>query len=281
MVRGSAPASRGLAPRQISKDGIVIARAGCFGAPLMKVLGIDIGGSAIKGAPVDTSTGRLLAERFKIETPLLLSPTEMADAAGMIAAHFRWRGPVGVGFPGVIHGGTILTSANLDKKFIGCDGIRLFSKAVGTSVALTNDAAAAGLAEMQFGAGRKFGGKALMLTLGTGVGSVLFFRGALFPCELGHLQMDGRDAEKRVAASVKHRKDLSWKEWGTRLGHYIRILEEILWPELIIIGGGVSAKHEKFFKYVKSRARMVPAEFLNEAGIVGAALWAEQERRAR
>ena len=246
----------------------------------MKVLGIDIGGSAIKGAPVDTATGRLLGARFKIETPLLLSPAEMADAAGMIAAHFRWRGPVGIGFPGVIHGGTILTSANLDKKFIGCEGVRkLFSKVIGRRVALTNDAAAAGLAEMRFGTGRDFGGKALLLTLGTGVGSVLFFRGSLFPCELGHLQMDGRDAEKRVAASVRHRKGLSWKQWGTRLGSYIRILEEILWPELIIIGGGVSAKHEKFFKYVKSRARMVPAEFLNEAGIVGAALWAERERR--
>src|SRR3984957_16570734 len=246
----------------------------------MRVLGIDIGGSAIKGAPVETATGRLLADRFKIETPLLLSPTEMADAAGMIAAHFRWRGPVGIGFPGVIHGGSILTSANLDKKFIGIDGIKLFGKATGLPVALINDAAAAGLAEMRFGTGRNFGGKALMLTLGTGVGSVLFFRGALFPCELGHLQMDGRDAERRVAASVKHRKDLSWKEWGTRLGTYIEILENILWPELIVIGGGISAKHAKFFKYVKTRAKLVPAEFLNEAGIVGAALWAERERRA-
>ena len=240
----------------------------------MKVLGIDIGGSAIKGAPVDTSTGRLLGERFKIETPNLLSPREMADAAGMIAAHFRWRGPVGIGFPGVIHGGTILTSANLDKKFIGCDGLKLFGQGTGLPVALTNDAAAAGLAEMRFGAGRNFGGKALMLTLGTGVGSVLFFRGSLFPCELGHLPMDGRDAEKRVAASVKHRKGLSWKQWGTRLGCYIGILEEILWPELIIIGGGVSAKHGKFFKFIQPRARLVPAEFLNNAGIVGAALFA-------
>jgi len=245
----------------------------------MKVLGIDIGGSAIKGAPVETSTGRLLAERFKIETPLLLSPTEMADAAGMIAAHFRWRGPVGIGFPGVIHGESILTSANLDKKFIGCNGVRLFGNAIGLPVALLNDAAAAGLAEMRFGAGRNFKGKALLLTLGTGVGSVLFYRGALFPCELGHIQMDGRDAEKRVAASVRQRKDLSWKQWGTRLGDYVDMLDRILWPELIIIGGGVSARHEKFFKYVKPRVKMVPAEFQNEAGIVGAALWAERERR--
>jgi polyphosphate glucokinase len=245
----------------------------------MKVLGIDIGGSAIKGAPVDTKTGKLLAGRFKIDTPLTLSPGEMADAAGMIAAHFKWRGPVGIGFPGVIHGGTILTSANLDKKFIGCDGIKLFGKEIQAPVALINDAAAAGLAEMQFGSGRNYPGKAMLLTLGTGVGSALFFRGRLFPCELGHLRMHGKDAEKRVAASVKHRKDLSWKEWGGRLDRYIRSLEDILWPELIIIGGGVSAKHDRFFKYLKTRARLVPAQFLNEAGIVGAALWAEQERR--
>ena len=227
---------------------------------------------------MDASTGRLLAGRFKIETPLLLSPSEMADAAAMIAAHFKWRGPVGIGFPGVIHGGTILTSANLDKKFIGCDGIRLFGKATGLPVALINDAAAAGLAEMRFGTGRDFGGKALLLTLGTGVGSVLFFRGSLFPCELGHLKIHGRDAERRVAASVKQRKDLSWKRWGERLNKYIGTLEDILWPELIIIGGGISAKHAKFFKYLNTRAKVVPAEFLNEAGIVGAALWAERER---
>jgi polyphosphate glucokinase len=245
----------------------------------MKVLGIDIGGSAVKGAPVETKTGRLLAERFRLETPLRLSPAEMADAIGEVVAHFKWKGPVGIGFPGVIHGHHILTSANLDKKFIGCDGIGLFSKGAGTRVALINDAAAAGLAEMRFGTGKDFPGKALMLTLGTGVGSVLFFRGALFPCELGHLKSHGRDWEKRVAASIKNKKDLSWKEWGTRLGKYIAILENVLWPELIIIGGGVSARHRKFFKYVRPRARMVPAEFENEAGIVGAALWAEQEHR--
>jgi polyphosphate glucokinase len=246
----------------------------------MRVLGIDIGGSAIKGAPVDTATGRLLSGRFRIETPLQLSPVEMADAAGMIGAHFRWRGPVGIGFPGAVHGGTILTSANLDKKFIGCDAAKLFSKALGRPVAVTNDAAAAALAEMKFGAGRRFDGRALMLTLGTGIGSVLFFRGALFPCELGHLQMEGRDAERRVSAAARKSKGLSWKQWGRGLNRYIGILEDLFWPELIIIGGGVSAKNEKFFRYIDTRARLVPAEFLNEAGIVGAALWAERERRS-
>jgi len=131
---------------------------------------------------------------------------------------------------------------------------------------------------MEFGAGRGFGGKALMITLGTGVGSALFQRGVVFPCELGHLPFKGKDAEKHVAASVRKRKNLSWAEWGGRVNSYLQLLEKVLWPERIIIGGGVSAKHERFFPYLKLRARVVPAEFLNEAGIVGAALWAEREK---
>jgi polyphosphate glucokinase len=243
----------------------------------MNALGIDIGGSALKGAPVDTTTGRLLAPRYRISTPDLLTPAEMAAAAVEIAQHFRWRGRIGIGFPGVIHGPRILTSANLHQDFIDCDAGRLFGKALGRPVGLLNDAAAAGLAEMKFGAGAGFSGTALLLTLGTGVGSVLFHRGAIFPCEFGHLPYKGKSAEKHVAASVKEAKDLSWKEWGGRLHKYIRVLETVLWPELIIIGGGVSAKHRKFFKYLKTRARLVPAEFLNEAGIVGAALRAVEK----
>ncbi len=244
----------------------------------MKALGIDIGGSALKGAPVDTNTGKLLAERFRIETPERLTPAQMAKAVVDIAEHFQWRGPIGIGFPGVIFGPKILTSSNLHKDFIGCDGDKLFTKATGLPVGLINDAAAAGFAEMRFGAGRGFAGKALLLTLGTGVGSALFYRGTLIPCELGHLPMKGKSAEKRVAASVKEGKDLSWEKWGHRLNEYIAILEKIIWPELIIIGGGVSAKHEKFFKYIKTRAKLVPAEFFNESGIVGAALNAEEQR---
>jgi len=240
----------------------------------MKALGIDIGGSAIKGAPVDLVTGQLLGERFRLETPEPVSPAEMARKAKEIAAHFDWRGLVGIGFPGVIQGPRIMTSANLHKGFIGCDGVKLFSQALDHPVALINDAAAAGLAEMKFGAGRGFEGKALLLTLGTGVGSALFYRGVLIPCELGHLPWKRKSAEKHVAASVREEKDLSWEEWGERLGKYVHVLERVLWPELIIIGGGVSAKHRKFFQYVKPRARMVPAKFLNGAGIVGAALWA-------
>ena len=258
--------------------GIAIERRLSLSERTMKVLGIDIGGSALKGAPVDIRTGRLLAERFRIATPETLSPAEMARAAAELARHFRWRGPVGIGFPGVIHGPRILTAANLDKRFVGCDGEKLFARATGCEVSMINDAAAAGLAEMRFGAGRGFAGKTLLLTLGTGVGSALFYRGVLFPCELGHLPLKGHDAEKHVAASVKERKDLSWAKWGARLGKYIRVLERILWPELIIIGGGVSAEHRKFFGYLKPRARLVPARFLNEAGIVGAALWAAEKK---
>ena len=245
----------------------------------MKALGIDIGGSALKGAPVNTTTGKLLAERFRIATPENLTPAAMARAVAEIAAHFRWRGRIGVGFPGVIHGTRIMTSANLHPAFVGCDGGKLFSNTVGRPVALVNDADAAGIAEMRFGAGRGFDRTVLMLTLGTGVGSALFYRGQLFPnSELGHMPVRGKSAEKFVAASVREKKNLSWEEWGGELRHYVHTLEKILWPELIIIGGGVSAKHRKFFKFVKPRAKMVPAEFLNEAGIVGAAMWGAQAK---
>jgi polyphosphate glucokinase len=245
----------------------------------MKALGIDIGGSAVKGAPVDTKTGRLLAERFRIATPDALSPAQMGRAIWEIAEHFDWQGPIGVGFPGVIHGPRILTSANLHPDFIGCDAVKVFSKASGCPVALLNDAAAAGLAEMKFGAGRGFMGKVLLLTLGTGVGSALAYQGMVVPCEFGHALHEGKSYEKFVAASVRERENLTWKKWGRRLSEYLHELERFLWPELIIIGGGVSAKHDKFFPCLKTRARLVPAEFFNQAGIVGAALWAAEVKK--
>ena len=245
------------------------------GPSFMKALGIDIGGSAIKGAPVDTSTGQLLAERHRIEIAKDMPPARVAAAAKELAAHFKWRGPIGVGFPGVIEGGTIRTSANLHPKFIDCDGAKLFGKATGCPVAMINDAAAAAIAEMRFGAGRGVTGKTLVLTLGTGVGSVLASQGVVVPLELGHFPWkNGKDAEKYVAASVREEKDLSWDEWGGRLHDYIAVLESLFWPELIIIGGGVSSKHKKFFKFIHARAKLVPAEFLNQAGIAGAAMWA-------
>jgi len=238
----------------------------------MKILGIDIGGSALKGAPVDSATGRLLAERFRIETPQVVTPATMAKHVAEIARHFKWNGPIGIGFPGVIHGSHILTSANLHRKFIGCDGGKLFAKATRCPVTLTNDAAAAALAEMRFGAGRGFQGKALLLTLGTGIGSSLCYHGMVVPCEFGHLPLHGKSAERYVSSSARKRRGLSWAKWGRELNDYLGTLEQILWPELIIIGGGVSAKSRKFFPYLKTRAKLVPAKFLNEAGIVGAAL---------
>jgi polyphosphate glucokinase len=242
----------------------------------MKILGIDIGGSALKGAPVDTVTGRLVGERFKIETPDVVTPERSAKIAAEIARHFRWKGPIGIGFPGVIHGRRILTSANLHKRFIGCDGVKLFEKATRCKVTLTNDAAAAAVAEMRFGAGKNFDGKTLLLTLGTGIGSSICYQGTVVPTEFGHLQIHGKSAEWYVSSSARKRRDLSWEDWGRELSDYIQSLERVLWPELIIIGGGVSAKNEKFFRYLKVRARLVPAKFLNEAGIVGAALAARR-----
>ena len=238
----------------------------------MKVLGIDIGGSALKGAPVDIKTGKLVAERIRIETPKIVTPAAAAKIVAEIARHFKWRGPIGIGFPGVVQGSRIYTSANLHKKFIGCDGGKLFAKATRCRVTLTNDAAAAALAEMTFGAGRGFKGKTLLLTLGTGIGSALCYHGMVVPTELGHLPMHGKSAERFVSSSARKRRGLSWAEWGLELGEYVGVLEKVLWPELIIVGGGVSAKSRKFFRFVKPRARMVPAKFLNEAGIVGAAL---------
>ena len=245
----------------------------------MKVLGIDIGGSALKGAPVDTKTGELLAERFRIETPHQVSPKDMAQIVADIAAHFRWKGKIGVGFPGVIQANVTWTAANLDKNFIGTDLGKLFGAASGCRVSVINDADAAGIAEMRFGAGKGHPGNVLLLTLGTGVGSAMFYRGILYPnTEFGHLIMDGVDAEKLVAASIRKEEDLSWHQWGKRLNRYLQMVEVALNPELIILGGGVSAKSDKFFKYLKVRAKLVPASFLNEAGIVGAAMAASERK---
>jgi len=246
----------------------------------MKVLGIDIGGSAVKGAPVDTTTGKLLQERFRIETPKPLTPRAMAQTIAELADHFKWHGLIGVGFPGVVHGSRTRTSANLHAQFVGLDTGKLLAQATGCSVAMINDADAAGIAEMKFGAGRGISETVLLLTLGTGVGSALFYNGELFPnTELGHFPIRGKSAERFVSSAARKRRGLTWQAWGAELGGYLRTLERLLWPELIIIGGGVSAKRQKFFRYVKCRTPFVAAAAQNEAGIVGAALWAEQRLR--
>jgi polyphosphate glucokinase len=250
---------------------IAVASKGYLSA--MTILGIDIGGSALKGAPVDTKTGKLLAERHRIATPEALSPKEMAAAIKQLAAHFNWKGPVGVGFPGVVHENVIRTCSNLHKEFIGLDAGKLFSKTVGRAVGLVNDADAAGVAEVAFGAGKGHRGTVLMLTFGTGVGSALFLDGKLYPnSEFGHLKIKGKSAERFVSAAAKDRKKLSFKKWAHQVSDYLNQLEDVIWPDLIIVGGGISADHEKWFNHLKLRTPITPAAFFNEAGIVGAAL---------
>jgi len=241
----------------------------------MKILGVDIGGSSLKGAPVDTKSGRLLAERHRIETPTRLAPAEMGAAIARMAAHFDWKGPVGVGFPGVVQGSFVRTSANLHPDFVGLDAAAEFERAVGAEVSLVNDADAAGLAEVAFGAGRDVKGTVLMLTFGTGVGSALFLDGALCPnSEFGHLKKNGESWERLVSAAAKERRGLDYPSWAAEVGEYLREVEFLVWPELIIAGGGISADHAKWFPHLKIRSKIVPAEFLNEAGLVGAALHA-------
>lgn len=239
----------------------------------MKILGIDIGGSAFKGAPVDTKTGKLLAERLRVEIGSPCSLAEGREAARQIARHFQWKGPVGIGFPAIVLGDKIADVGNLGKEWQGQNGAALFSRAMGAKVKLLNDADAAGLAEMKFGAGRGQQGTVLMLTFGTGIGSALFYRGRLFPnAELGYIPWRGKPIEHYASAAARKRARLDWPEWTDRVNLYLKVVERLFSPELIIIGGGVSKKSDKWFKYIQAQAKVVPAAMENDAGIVGAAL---------
>ena len=239
----------------------------------MKVLGIDIGGSAFKGAPVDTKTGRLLADRHRVEVDAPCPTTQGLAAVREIARHFAWHGPVGIGFPSVIQSNRIGPVGNLGHNWENKDGAVLFGRATGGKVLLCNDADAAGLAEMKFGAGQGHQGSVLMLTMGTGIGSALFFQGRLMPnLEFGHIPWKGKPIERFASAAVRKRRGLSWREWALRVNVFLEVVERLCSPELIIIGGGVSKKSDKWFKYLKAKARVVPAKLQNEAGIVGAAL---------
>jgi polyphosphate glucokinase len=240
----------------------------------MHVLGIDIGGSGIKAAPVDVTTGKLLADRQKIETPRPALPDAVADVVKQLTTAFDWSGPVGITFPGVVTDGVTRTAANLDPAWIGLDTAALFAKAAGNSVRVLNDADAAGVAEMTFGAGVGEQGTVLMLTFGTGIGSALFIKGILVPnTEFGHVELRGQDAEKRASERAKDLHDLSWGKWAERVDEYLQHIEAVLSPSLFIVGGGVSRQSEKWVPRLTGiRARIVPAALLNEAGIVGAAM---------
>ena len=238
-----------------------------------QAFGIDIGGSGMKAAPVRVATGELTAERFKILTPKPATPETMAPVVAELVEHFAWRGPVGVTFPGVVRHGVIHSAANVDKAWLDTDADALFTEASGADVHVVNDADAAGLAEVRFGAGRDVPGVVIVLTFGTGIGSGMFIDGVLVPnTELGHLEIDGHDAEKRAAASAREREGLSWADWATRVQRYLETVVSLFSPALIIVGGGASRKADKWVPHLDVGVDVVPATLENEAGIVGAAL---------
>jgi polyphosphate glucokinase len=237
------------------------------------VLGIDIGGTGIKGAPVDTRSGQLLADRHRILTPHPATPDAVSNVVAELARFFEWTGPSGATFPAIVKHGIAYSAANVDPSWIGTNAAQLFTEAFGGEVTVINDADAAGLAEVTFGAGKGRGGVVIMITLGTGIGSALFVDGTLVPnTELGHLKMGKKDAEQRAAESVREDENLSWKEWSARLDEYLLMVEALFSPDLFIVGGGISKKAEKFLPRLKVQTEIVPAQLLNEAGIVGAAL---------
>jgi polyphosphate glucokinase len=239
----------------------------------MNVYGIDVGGSGIKGAPVDTETGELTAERIRKKTPKPATPEAIVETAVEVVRSSGWDGPVGCGFPAVVKDGVVRTAANIDDANVGFDLQGRLEEELDDPVRVINDGDAAGLAEMRWGAGKGVDGVVLMLTLGTGIGTSLFVEGRLVPnTEFGHIEVRGKDAEHRAADSARKRDDLSWKEYAGRLDEYLHRVENLLWPDLIVIGGGISKKSEKFLPHLTARTRIVPAEMLNEAGIVGAAL---------
>jgi polyphosphate glucokinase len=240
----------------------------------MHALGIDIGGSGIKAAPVDVTTGKFLADRLKIETPHPALPDPVANVVRRLTTYFNWSGPVGITFPGVVTDGVTRTAANMDPAWVGLDAASLFAQAAGNPVQVLNDADAAGMAEMTFGAGVGEKGTVLMLTFGTGIGSALFTQGILVPnTEFGHVEIRGEDAEKRASERAKELHDLSWGKWAGRVDEYLHHIEAVLWPSLFIVGGGVSKQADKWVPRLTGiRARIIPAAMLNDAGIVGAAM---------
>ena len=244
----------------------------------MAILGIDIGGSGLKGAPVDTVRGELLAERYRVPTPQPSDVTRVVEAVAEVAGQFDGYDRVGVTFPGVVVDGVTRTAANVDKSWLDAHAADLFSDRLGKPVTVLNDADAAGVAEVEFGAGRNQRGLVMMLTFGTGIGSALFLDGALIPnTEFGHLELQGKDAELRASDRIREAEDMSWEKWAGRVQEYLRHVEMLLSPRLFIIGGGVSKKADRFFPLIDIRTPFVPATLLNNAGIIGAAVTAEQQ----
>lgn len=241
----------------------------------MEVLGIDIGGSGIKGAIVDTEKGLLINERIRIETPKPATPEAIAKTVKQLVLLHNWNGIIGCGFPAVVKQNFVLTASNIDKSWINVNIKELFAKYISNPCIFINDADAVGLAESCFGAGIQENRLILVITLGSGIGSALIYNHTLIPnSEFGHLRMKGKVAEKLASSAVKERKNLSWKEWGKRLNEYFQYMEFLINPDLIIVGGGISKKHQRYFKYIKVKCPLIPANMFNNAGIIGAALYA-------
>ena len=239
----------------------------------MQILGIDIGGTGIKGAPVETDTGVLLVERYRLPTPVGAKPQPVAAVVKEVATQFFWHAPIGCGFPAVIRDGVAESAANIHPKWIGTNVAQLFSEATQCPVYVLNDADAAGLAEVTFGAGRGVNGVVLMITIGTGLGSALFVDGKLVPnTELGHIEVECDDAESIASDVVRKQQDLSWKKWAKRFDKYLNTLKNLFSPDLIILGGGAVKKQDQFLPLLTVQTRIVPAVLGNDAGIVGAAL---------
>jgi len=243
------------------------------------VLGVDIGGSGIKGAPVDLATGALLVPRYRIPTPRRSTPDKVAGVVAKVAKHFDWHGPIGCTFPAVIKAGVAHTAANVDESWIGTDVDAVLSAATGCPVTVMNDADAAGLAEMRWGAGRGPVGVTILVTLGTGIGSALFVNDRLVPnTELGHLVIRGKDAETRASANARQDHNFSWRAWASRVDEFLLYLERLFSPDLFIVGGGVSEKADRFMPLLTAKATVVPASMGNDAGIAGAALGARSDK---
>ena len=241
--------------------------------------GIDFGGTGIKGAPVDLDRGALAGERARIKTPSPSTPEAVAEVfVELLGRYPDSSGPVGVTVPGVVRHGVVRSAANIDEAWVGTDADRLFTEATGREVHVVNDADAAGLAEVRYGAAKGRSGLVIVTTLGTGIGSALVHNGVLVPnSELGHLEIDGHDAESRAANSAREREDLSMTRWAKRLTTYYRTLEMLFSPDLIVVGGGISKQSEDFLPLIEIETEIVPATLLNKAGMVGAALCAVEE----
>lgn len=243
-----------------------------------QALGVDVGGSGVKGAIVDLATGQLVGERFRLETPQPATPEAVTATVAEVVRHFDFSGPLGVTYPGVVVDGVVHTAANVDRAWIGTNAADQYSRALdGRPVTVLNDADAAGLAEQRYGAGRDHKGVVILLTFGTGIGSAVIHNGILLPnTEFGHIEVDGKEAEHRAASSVKEHKGWKFRRWAEEVSKVLIAVENAMWPDLFIAGGGISRKAEKWIPLLTNRTPVVAAELLNTAGIVGAAMAAAE-----